>query len=167
MDTPSERCLAQLACLWLAITWKVSTRMRDCVESSLISRVVLPDHLGNNQRLFDKYGKIFKTTNTGTTVHQTNDPALALIVLTESEFFSKEIVPMHPLYPLKTQSAGVFLADTSSPFVKPWANLRQSFAAGVQMLKQEVKDTTLSQHPDRLLLRRQSSSLYSHSWHLS
>ncbi|KAK5118681.1 hypothetical protein LTR85_007887 [Meristemomyces frigidus] len=37
---------------------------------------VYPDHLGNNQRLFDKYGPIFKSTNMGKTVCQTNDPLI-------------------------------------------------------------------------------------------
>lgn len=51
----------------------------------------------------------------GSVVCQTNDPELASICFTESEFFSKEIVPTHPLFPIKNQAAGVFLADTSDP----------------------------------------------------
>lgn len=46
---------------------------------------------------------------------QTNDPELAQICMSETEFFSKEIVPSHPLFPLKNSEAGVFLADTSDP----------------------------------------------------
>jgi cytochrome P450 len=76
---------------------------------------VFPDHLGNNQRLFEKYGPIFQTNNMGSVVCQTNDPELADICFAESEFFSKEITPNHPLYPIKQQKAGVFLADTSEP----------------------------------------------------
>lgn len=76
---------------------------------------VFPDHLGNNQRFFDKYGAIFKTNNMGKIVAQTNDPELAQICFSESEFFSKEIVPDHPLYPIKNQKAGVFLGDTDNP----------------------------------------------------
>ncbi|EMC91552.1 hypothetical protein BAUCODRAFT_38665 [Baudoinia panamericana UAMH 10762] len=76
---------------------------------------VYPDHLGNNQRLFEKYGPIFKTTNMGKTVCQTNDPILAQIAFTESDFFSKEIVDDHPLHPIKQDAAGVFLSDTHNP----------------------------------------------------
>jgi cytochrome P450 len=51
----------------------------------------------------------------GSAVSQTNDPELAQIVFAESEFFSKEIVPNHPLYAIKKQDAGIFLGDTSNP----------------------------------------------------
>ncbi|KAK9352947.1 cytochrome P450 [Lipomyces doorenjongii] len=76
---------------------------------------VFPDHLGNNQRLFDRFGPLFQTNSLGKIVCQTNDPELAQICFTESQFFSKEIVPDHPLYPIKNQKAGVFLGDTSNP----------------------------------------------------
>ncbi|GAB7334986.1 hypothetical protein MBLNU13_g06854t1 [Cladosporium sp. NU13] len=77
---------------------------------------VYPDHLGNNQRLFDKYGPIFRSTNMGKTVCQTNDPAIGQIAFTESEFFSKEINDDHPLKPIKQEAAGVFVSDTSNPW---------------------------------------------------
>lgn len=51
----------------------------------------------------------------GNAVHQTNDPDLGRIVFTENEFFSKEIVPGHPLFSVKSQEAGVFLGDTNHP----------------------------------------------------
>jgi cytochrome P450 len=38
-----------------------------------------------------------------------------LIAFSETEFFSKEITPNHPLYPIKSPPAGVFLGDTNSP----------------------------------------------------
>ncbi|KAK9261039.1 cytochrome P450 [Lipomyces tetrasporus] len=76
---------------------------------------VFPDHLGNNQRLFDRLGPLFQTNSLGKIVCQTNDPELAQICFAESQFFSKEIVPDHPLYPIKNQKAGVFLGDTSNP----------------------------------------------------
>ncbi|KAH8656846.1 cytochrome P450 monooxygenase [Ilyonectria robusta] len=76
---------------------------------------VYPDHLGNHQRLFEKYGPIFKTTNMGSTVYHTNDPALASIVFGETDFFSKRIIEGHPLYPIKNQESGVFLGDTNTP----------------------------------------------------
>ncbi|PYH99432.1 cytochrome P450 [Aspergillus ellipticus CBS 707.79] len=76
---------------------------------------VYPDHLGNHQRLFEKYGGIFKTTNLGRTTYQTNDPQISAIVFAESDFFSKKINDAHPLSALKTPSAGVFLGDTDTP----------------------------------------------------
>lgn len=78
---------------------------------------VYPDHLGNNQRLFDKYGPMFRSTNMGKTVCQTNDPVIGQIAFTESEFFSKEINDDHPLKPIKQEAAGVFVSDTSNPYV--------------------------------------------------
>lgn len=75
---------------------------------------IFPDHLGNHQRLFDMYGPLFKSTSMGRTTYHTNDPALASIVFSESEFFSKLINEDHPLYPIKNQQAGVFLSDTNT-----------------------------------------------------
>ncbi|UPL02137.1 hypothetical protein LCI18_013071 [Fusarium solani-melongenae] len=76
---------------------------------------VYPDHLGNHQRLFEKYGPLFKTTNMGSTIYHTNDPALANIVFGETDFFSKRIIEGHPLFPIKNTEAGVFLGDTDTP----------------------------------------------------
>lgn len=75
---------------------------------------VYPDHLGNHGRLFEKYGSLFKTTNMGVTNYFTNDPALATIVFNESDFFSKQIIPGHPLHPIKNDNAGVFVGDTNT-----------------------------------------------------
>ncbi|GME35025.1 Cytochrome P450 [Neofusicoccum parvum] len=75
---------------------------------------VYPDHLGNHQRLFEHYGPLFKTTNMGRTIYQTNDPELATIAFAESDFFTKLITPDHPLYSIKQQEAGVFLGDTDN-----------------------------------------------------
>lgn len=75
---------------------------------------IFPDHLGNNMRLFDKYGPMIKTNAMGTINYFTNDPSLATIVFSESDFFSKEITPGHPLYPIKNNEAGVFTADTKT-----------------------------------------------------
>lgn len=75
---------------------------------------IFPDHLGNHHRLFEKYGPLFKTNNMGVTNYFTNDPALATIVFTESDFFSKEIIPGHPLHPIKNNNAGVFVGDTNT-----------------------------------------------------
>ncbi|GAQ09496.1 hypothetical protein ALT_6817 [Aspergillus lentulus] len=76
---------------------------------------VFPDHLGNHQRLFEQYGPLIKTSTLGRTVYQTNDPVLSAIVFNESDFFTKKINEAHPLYSLKTPSAGVFLGDTDTP----------------------------------------------------
>ena len=75
---------------------------------------IYPDHLGNHQRLFDHYGPLFKTTNMGKTIYQTNDPNLASIFFAETEYFSKVITPDHPLWPIKNTAAGIFLGDTNT-----------------------------------------------------
>ena len=99
----------------LATTSRVSYGGFITALQRLKAHAVYPDHLGNNQRLFDKYGPIFKSTNMGKTVCQTNDPTIGQIVFTESEFFSKEINDDHPLKPIKQDAAGVFVSDTSNP----------------------------------------------------
>jgi hypothetical protein len=101
-----------------AITLKVKKIAGIEIQEADIVNTVYPDHLGNNQRLFDKYGPIFKSTNMGKTVCQTNDPVIGQIAFTESEFFSKEINDNHPLKPIKQEAAGVFVSDTSNPYVK-------------------------------------------------
>lgn len=75
---------------------------------------IYPDHLGNHQRLFEKYGPLFVTNNLGSQIYQTNDPQISQIFFAESDYFSKHIVPGHPLYPIKSQEAGVFLGDTDT-----------------------------------------------------
>lgn len=75
---------------------------------------IYPDHVGNHQRLFDKYGPIIKTTNMGSVVYETNDPQLGLIVFSESDFFSKNIIEGHPLRPIKNKHAGIFVSDTDT-----------------------------------------------------
>jgi cytochrome P450 len=77
---------------------------------------IFPDHLGNNERMFQRYGPIFQSTTMGRKVMQTNDPVLALIALQESDFFSKKTSnENHPLYPLRDNVSGVFLSDTDDP----------------------------------------------------
>lgn len=75
---------------------------------------VYPDHLGNNQRLFEKYGPLFVTNNMGNRVYQTNSADISNIFLSEDHYFTKKIVPGHPLHPIKNQEAGVFLGDTDT-----------------------------------------------------
>ncbi|KNG87781.1 putative cytochrome P450 monooxygenase [Aspergillus nomiae NRRL 13137] len=57
---------------------------------------VYPDHLGNHQRLFDKYGPVIKTSNMGRVTYQTNDPKITAIAFSESDFFTKKINESHP-----------------------------------------------------------------------
>lgn len=52
----------------------------------------------------------------GSSIYQTNDAQLANIFFAESDFFSKLIVPGHPLHPIKLQEAGVFLGDTDTDY---------------------------------------------------
>ncbi|CAG7556353.1 unnamed protein product [Fusarium equiseti] len=75
---------------------------------------IYPDHLGNHQRLFEKYGPLFTTNSMGNRLYQTNSAELSNIFLAEDHHFTKEIVPGHPLHPIKNQEAGVFLADTDT-----------------------------------------------------
>ncbi|RGP73152.1 cytochrome p450 oxidoreductase [Fusarium longipes] len=75
---------------------------------------IYPDHLGNHQRLFEKYGPLFTTNSMGNRLYQTNSAELSNIFLSEDHYFTKDIVPGHPLHPIKNQEAGVFLADTDT-----------------------------------------------------
>ncbi|KAF4591844.1 monooxygenase [Ophiocordyceps camponoti-floridani] len=75
---------------------------------------VFPDHLRRNQNFFEQYGPIFTQTNTGSQIYLTNDPKLCTIFSAESEFFTKDIIPGHPLFPIKDPHAGVFLGDTDT-----------------------------------------------------
>lgn len=77
---------------------------------------IYPDHLGNNERFFRKYGPVFQTTSLGRKVIQVNDPRIALVALTESDFFSKIVSnENHPLHPMLNDTSGVFLSDTDTP----------------------------------------------------
>lgn len=109
----SKMCLDPQVCPWWVTTSKVF--LARLSYSQRLTKAVYPDHLGNNQRLFEKYGPLVQTDNMGKSVCQTNDPELAQIVFAETEYFSKEIVPDHPLFPIKDQMAGVFLGDTNHP----------------------------------------------------
>lgn len=115
MATLCEKSQVLKAFHMSATTLRVRTSTYVASEQKLKTLAVFPDHLGNNQRLFDKYGPVFKSTNMGKTVCQTNDPTIGQIVFTESEFFSKEINDDHPLRPIKQDAAGVFVSDTSNP----------------------------------------------------
>ncbi|KAJ7713604.1 cytochrome P450 [Mycena metata] len=75
-----------------------------------------PDFMGNYQRLLQKYGHIVHVGYLGKDVYLTDDPDCAGLVLSEGEFYSKEIGEDHPLFPLKmTVPNGLFTADSSNP----------------------------------------------------
>ncbi|KAJ5402575.1 uncharacterized protein N7487_008471 [Penicillium crustosum] len=76
---------------------------------------IYPDHLGNHQRLFERFGPVIQTNSLGRVTYHTNNPDIAAIAFAESDFFTKEINKAHPLYALKNSSAGIFLGDTDSP----------------------------------------------------
>lgn len=75
---------------------------------------IYPDHLGNHQRLFETYGKLFAATTFGTTWNYTNDPNLTNIIFTESEFFTKGVIEGHPLHAFNLGDAGIFFGSTDT-----------------------------------------------------
>ncbi|PHH82195.1 hypothetical protein CDD82_6753 [Ophiocordyceps australis] len=75
---------------------------------------IYPDHLGNNERLFQKYGPLFVVNNMDARLYLTNDPKYATIFLAENGYFGKLLIPGHPLYPIKLPEAGVFLGDSNT-----------------------------------------------------
>ncbi|KAJ6455918.1 cytochrome P450 [Mycena vitilis] len=75
-----------------------------------------PDFMGNYQRLLTRYGHIVHVSYLGKSVYLTDDPDCAGIVLSEGEFFSKNVGANHPLFPLKmTVPNGLFTADSANP----------------------------------------------------
>ncbi|KAJ7247592.1 cytochrome P450 [Mycena rebaudengoi] len=77
---------------------------------------IYPDFIGNYQRLLAKYGHIVHVAYLGKSVYFTDDPDCAGIVLSEGEFFKKEVGENHPLFPLKmTVPNGLFTADSTNP----------------------------------------------------
>ncbi|KAL4914817.1 cytochrome P450 [Aspergillus aurantiobrunneus] len=76
---------------------------------------IYPDHLGNHQRLFNKYGPVTRTDNIGRVTYLTNDPDIAALAFRDNEFFTK--APSsggHPLFGIRDQTA-LFLCETESP----------------------------------------------------
>ncbi|KFZ19200.1 hypothetical protein V502_03782 [Pseudogymnoascus sp. VKM F-4520 (FW-2644)] len=74
---------------------------------------IYPDHLGNHDRLFRKYGSVIKTVNNGKVNYLTNDPVVAGYAFSESPYFTKGINSDHPLFPLKDNNT-LFLGDTET-----------------------------------------------------
>lgn len=76
---------------------------------------IYPDHMGNHDRLFARYGSVIKTVNMGTTTYLTNDPRVSEVVLSESDFFTKTTSDAsHPLHYMRDSTA-LFMCDTASP----------------------------------------------------
>lgn len=74
-----------------------------------------PDHVGNHQRLFTRYGCVIKTNNMGRITYLTNNPEIASVVLKDGEYFTKApSSPNHPLYGIRDETA-LFLCDTDAP----------------------------------------------------
>ncbi|KAM5454194.1 hypothetical protein MaudCBS49596_002207 [Microsporum audouinii] len=76
---------------------------------------IYPDHLGNHQRLFNKYGSVIRTDNFGRITYLTNDPDITALAFQDGEYFTKApSTANHPLYGIRDQTA-LFLCDTDSP----------------------------------------------------
>lgn len=75
---------------------------------------IYPDHMGNNQRLFEKLGSVIQHTDTGNTTYLTRDPAVANQILQENPFWSKLINDSHPLIGGKSNESGLFFCDTDT-----------------------------------------------------
>ncbi|SLM34023.1 cytochrome p450 [Lasallia pustulata] len=77
-----------------------------------------PDHVGNHERLFARYGPVIKTVNMGTTIYLTNDPNVSRYVLSETEYFTKTTTdPQHPLHYMRDNTA-LFTCDSDAPVFK-------------------------------------------------
>lgn len=78
-----------------------------------------PDHMGNHQRLFKKYGTIIKTNAMGRINYLTNDPEITEFAYKENHglFTKKTTDPNHPLYGIRDNSA-LFTCDTHTPSFK-------------------------------------------------
>ncbi|XWW98482.1 hypothetical protein V2A60_006482 [Cordyceps javanica] len=76
---------------------------------------IYPDHMGNHERLFARFGSVIRTANMSTTNYLTNDPRVSEAALSESDYFTKATSdPSHPLYYMRDETA-LFMCDTSSP----------------------------------------------------
>ncbi|CAI6340149.1 unnamed protein product [Periconia digitata] len=80
---------------------------------------IYPDVLGNYDRLFSRYGPMFKTVNMGTTIYHNNDPVISRHILREDHLFTKTTSdPSHPLHYMSEQYS-LFTCDTASPAFIP------------------------------------------------
>ncbi|KAL4978769.1 cytochrome P450 [Aspergillus desertorum] len=76
---------------------------------------IYPDHLGNHERLFNKYGFVIRTSNMGRVTYLTNDPDIAALAFRDNDYFTKAPSSANnPLSGIRDQTA-LFLCDTESP----------------------------------------------------
>ncbi|PLN86848.1 putative cytochrome P450 oxidoreductase [Aspergillus taichungensis] len=107
---------------------QVSTKIAVCVDKLAVREPggpqelpfvgsyfeIHPDHLGNHERLFQRYGNVIKTVVMGRTVYVTNDPRVSEVVFGENEFFTKKTTDWnHPLFWLSHVDS-LFTANTES-----------------------------------------------------
>ena len=79
---------------------------------------IYPDHLGNHERLFHRYGSVIKTVVMGRTIYLTNDPRVSEVIFGENEFFTKKTSETnHPLFWI-SDVAALFTADSAADSVK-------------------------------------------------
>ncbi|KAJ7472845.1 cytochrome P450 [Mycena latifolia] len=77
---------------------------------------IYPDFMGNYERLLRKYGHIVHVSYLGKSIYLTDDPDCAGVVLSEGEFYRKQVNDNHPLFPPKmTLPNGMFTTDSSNP----------------------------------------------------
>ncbi|KAJ7037772.1 cytochrome P450 [Mycena alexandri] len=100
---------------------------------------IYPDFMGNYQRLLSKYGHIVHVSFLGKSVYLTDDPDCAGVVLSEGEFYSKQIGENHPLFPFKmTLPNGLFTSDTSNP-AWPTSHKFMMTAMGAKAMRNYVR----------------------------
>ncbi|KAB8265005.1 cytochrome P450 [Aspergillus pseudonomiae] len=74
---------------------------------------VFPDHVGNHERMFHRFGGVIKYTTYGRDNYLTRDPRVAEVAFAESPFFTKATSnPNHPLHPISNQNS-LFICDTN------------------------------------------------------
>jgi cytochrome P450 len=74
---------------------------------------VFPDHVGNHERMFHRFGGVIKYATYGRDNFLTRDPRVAEVAFAESPFFTKATSNSnHPLHPISNQNA-LFLCDTN------------------------------------------------------
>ncbi|KAF7341346.1 FAD-binding FR-type domain-containing protein [Mycena venus] len=130
---------------------------------------IYPDFMGNYQRLLQKYGHIVYVGYLGKSVYLTDDPDCAGIVLSEGEFFSKQIGENHPLFPLKMSfQNGLFTADSNDP---EWSTSHKFMmtAMGAKAMRNYVR--TMDHTANRLVkcfeeLLERGKSFDAFSWSL-
>ncbi|KAJ6605263.1 cytochrome P450 [Mycena vulgaris] len=130
---------------------------------------IYPDFIGNYQRLLHKYGHIVHVGYLGKSIYLTDDPDCAGVVLSESEFYSKQISENHPLVPLKMSLPnGIFTADSSNP---AWSTSHKFMMTAMGATAMRTYVRTMDQTAKRLVqcfdqLREQGKSFNAFPWAL-